>query len=218
MHQTLQLSTSAVKSRLFRARRQLAEEYKASVPAALERSPMEHQPFENWILSGDPLTPSQITESERSSGDLPALPDRSKKVLSGVKMLFKSATFESPSPGFTHRFQVMAAQREEEARRLQSYFFLGWTMIVTVLVSIGYFTTLMLTKSPTEVISDLMTSTINVAFQFDTMIAPGENLVPGHSVAYHSGDCRRIGQSGCATDQRMDHFCVESLHTRSKSK
>jgi len=36
---TLQLSASAVKSRLFRARRQLAEEYKTSAPAAFERSP-----------------------------------------------------------------------------------------------------------------------------------------------------------------------------------
>ncbi len=36
---TLQLSTSAVKSRLFRARRQLADAYQSSVPAALERSP-----------------------------------------------------------------------------------------------------------------------------------------------------------------------------------
>ncbi len=37
--QTLQLSTSAVKSRLFRARRQLAVDYQESVPASLERSP-----------------------------------------------------------------------------------------------------------------------------------------------------------------------------------
>lgn len=36
---TLQLTTSAVKSRLFRARRQLADDYQSSVPAALERSP-----------------------------------------------------------------------------------------------------------------------------------------------------------------------------------
>jgi len=35
---TLLLSTSAVKSRLFRARRQLAEEYQSSAPAELERS------------------------------------------------------------------------------------------------------------------------------------------------------------------------------------
>lgn len=37
--QTLQLSTSAVKSRLFRARRQLAVDYQAAAPASLERSP-----------------------------------------------------------------------------------------------------------------------------------------------------------------------------------
>ncbi|HEX7556008.1 MAG TPA: sigma-70 family RNA polymerase sigma factor [Leptolinea sp.] len=36
---TLQLSTSAVKSRLFRARRQLAEAYQATSSAILERSP-----------------------------------------------------------------------------------------------------------------------------------------------------------------------------------
>jgi len=36
---TLQLSASAVKSRLFRARRQLAEVYKASTSAVFERSP-----------------------------------------------------------------------------------------------------------------------------------------------------------------------------------
>jgi RNA polymerase sigma-70 factor, ECF subfamily len=36
---TLQLTASAVKSRLFRARRQLAEEYQTSTPAVFERSP-----------------------------------------------------------------------------------------------------------------------------------------------------------------------------------
>jgi RNA polymerase sigma-70 factor (ECF subfamily) len=36
---TLQLTASAVKSRLFRARRQLAEEYQNSIPAVFERSP-----------------------------------------------------------------------------------------------------------------------------------------------------------------------------------
>lgn len=35
---TLQLTASAVKSRLFRARRQLAEEYQSAAPAVLERS------------------------------------------------------------------------------------------------------------------------------------------------------------------------------------
>jgi hypothetical protein len=130
---------------------------------------MEHQPFENWILSGDPLTQSQFTELKAHLSICPHC-TTIKEGFSGVEMLFKSATFESPSPGFTHRFKIMAAQREEEARRLQSYFFLGWTMIVTVVVSIAYLTTMMLTKSPTEVITELMSSTINVAFQLDTLI------------------------------------------------
>lgn len=130
---------------------------------------MEHQPFENWILSENPLSSSQTTDLH----DHLAICSHCRLIKEGVSSvedLFKSSTFESPSPGFTHRFEIMAAQRKEEARRLQSYFFLGWTLVVTVLVSIGYITTLMLTSSPEEVISGLMTSTINMAFQFDTML------------------------------------------------
>ncbi len=64
----------------------------------------------------------------------------------------------------------MAAQREEEARRLQSYFFLGWTLIVTVIVSLAYITSLVLTRSLAAVMTDVMNSTINAAFQLDSLI------------------------------------------------
>jgi hypothetical protein len=130
---------------------------------------MEHQPFENWILSGDPLNTSQITDLKNHL-EICSHCSAIKEGILNVEELIKSATFESPSPGFSRRFQMMAAQRKEEARRLQSYFFLGWTMIITVLVSIGYLTTLLLTQTPTEVISGLMASTINVAFQLDSML------------------------------------------------
>lgn len=130
---------------------------------------MEHQPFENWILSGDKLSASQTSElSDHLS--ICSHCASIKEGIASVEELFHSATFESPSPGFAQRFKLMAAQREEEARRLQSYFFLGWTMVVTVIVSLAYLTTLFLTKSPTEVISGLMTSTINAVFQLDTML------------------------------------------------
>jgi hypothetical protein len=130
---------------------------------------MEHQPFENWILSGDPLNPTQ-TKDLNDHLLVCSHCTCIKEGISNVEDLFKSATFESPSPGFARRFQIMATQREEEARRLQSYFFLGWTMIVTVIVSIGYLTALLLTQSPAEVISGLMSSVINAAFQLDSML------------------------------------------------
>ncbi|NLF51248.1 MAG: hypothetical protein GX577_08935 [Leptolinea sp.] len=130
---------------------------------------MEHQPFENWILSGDPLTQSQKHELEEHLSICPHCSEI-QGGLTGVEMLFRSATFESPSPGFTHRFAVLTAQREEEARRLQSYFFLGWIMIATVVVSIIYLTVMLLTQSPTEVITDLMAITINTAFQVDNLV------------------------------------------------
>ncbi len=130
---------------------------------------MEHQPFENWILSGDPLTQSQKIELEEHLTICPHC-SAIKEGLSGVEMLFKSSTFESPSPGFAKRFALMAAQRKEEARRLQSYFFLGWMMIATVVVSIIYLTTMILIKSPSEVITDLMAVTINAAFQVNNLV------------------------------------------------
>lgn len=130
---------------------------------------MEHQPFENWILSGDVLTPTQSSELE---GHLAVCSHCAsiKEGISRVEVLFRSATFESPSPGFTSRFKLMAAQREEEARRLQSYFFLGWTLIVTVIVSLAYITSLVLTRSLAAVMTDVMNSTINAAFQLDSLI------------------------------------------------
>lgn len=130
---------------------------------------MEHQPFENWILSGDPLTPSQSSELE----DHLILCSHCASIregISGVEVLFRSSTFESPSPGFTNRFKYMAAQREEEARRLQSYFFLGWTLVITVIVSLGYLATLLLTRSPAAVATDLMNSTIFAAFQLENLV------------------------------------------------
>jgi hypothetical protein len=130
---------------------------------------MEHQPFENWILSGDKLTSSQVSELSDHLSICSHCSSIQEGIIS-VEELIKSATFESPSPGFAQRFKLMAALREEEARRLQSYFFLGWTMVVTVIVSLGYLTTLLLTKSPTEVVYDLMASTITAAFLLDSIL------------------------------------------------
>ncbi|HEX7556007.1 MAG TPA: hypothetical protein VF338_05235 [Leptolinea sp.] len=130
---------------------------------------MEHQPYENWILSVDPLTPSQIAELNNHlmvCTHCISIRDG----ISEVEYLLNSAVFESPSPGFTNRFQNMAAYRKEEARRLQSYFFLGGILTITILVSIGYIATLMLIQSPTEVISNMMSTTIYAAFQFDALL------------------------------------------------
>jgi hypothetical protein len=131
---------------------------------------MEHQPFENWILSGESLSPSQTTEL---AGHLMVCQhcQSVKEGIMGVEDLLISATFESPSPGFTNRFRHMAAIRKEEAKRLQSYFFLGGILAVTVLVSIVYFAIEMLTQSPMDVILNLMTSTISMAFRIDELIA-----------------------------------------------
>lgn len=130
---------------------------------------MEHQPFENWILSGEPLTPSQSAELASHLYVCQHCQSVQEGIM-GVEDLLKSATFESPTPGFSNRFRYMAALRKEEAKRLQAYFFLGGILAVTILVSIGYFAVLMLTQSPLDVISNLMTTTISLAFSIDELL------------------------------------------------
>lgn len=130
---------------------------------------MEHQPFEQWILSGESLTPSQSAELAKHLVICQHCQAIDEGII-GVENLFKSATFESPSPGFSNRFKFMAVQREEEVKRLQSYFFLGGILTATVLVAIGYFGVLLLTQSPAEVIRNLMVSIISIAFKVDELL------------------------------------------------
>jgi hypothetical protein len=130
---------------------------------------MEHQPFENWILSGEKLSQSQLVELSNHLGICQHC-QSVKEGIMGVEALLKSATFESPSPGFTNRFQYMAARRKEEAKRLQSYFFLGGILAITILVSIIYFAFLMVTQSPLDVIENLMTSAITLVSRVDELI------------------------------------------------
>jgi len=130
---------------------------------------MEHQPFENWILSGESPTASQLAELASHLVFCQHCQFTQEAIL-GVENLLSSATIESPSPGFTNRFRYLAANRKEEAKRLQSYFFLGGILAATVLVSSGYFTILMLTQSPANLISNLMTNAISLAFEIDELL------------------------------------------------
>ncbi|MEI8132276.1 MAG: hypothetical protein WCG34_07575 [Leptolinea sp.] len=130
---------------------------------------MEHQPFENWILSGESLTTSQSAELDNHLVVCQHCQFTQEGIM-GVEDLLKSATIEAPSPGFTNRFRYLAASRKEEAKRLQSYFFLGGILAATVLVSFGYFAILLLTQSPAIVISNLMTNAISLAFGIDELL------------------------------------------------
>lgn len=130
---------------------------------------MEHQPFENWILSGDSLTASQSAELASHLVFCQHC-QFTQEAIMGIENLLTSATIESPYPGFTNRFRYLATSRKEEAKRLQSYFFLGGILAATVLVSSGYFTILMLTQSPANLISNLMTNTISLAFGIDEFL------------------------------------------------
>ena len=130
---------------------------------------MEHQPFENWILSGEILDKTCSEELEKHL----AVCQHCQNVQAGIKgaeILFNASEFKSPMPGFANRFKTMAALREEEARRTQSYFFLGYIMAVTVLISIGYITVLMLTRSPADVLSKIMVNTLDAVFKLDGLL------------------------------------------------
>jgi len=71
---------------------------------------MNHRPFEDWLLEGQPLTPEQNREMQSHLRDCPAC-----AAIAEVDLALKSARMAAPAEGFTTRFQV----RLERQRRLQ---------------------------------------------------------------------------------------------------
>ena len=82
---------------------------------------MDHRPFEDWLLSGEPLTPPQKSELQahlRACADCAALVE--------VNLALGSVRMEAPTEGFTARFQVrLAAQKKASRRR----YFWGFSIL-----------------------------------------------------------------------------------------
>jgi hypothetical protein len=75
---------------------------------------MNHQPFEDWLFSGEPLDPKQERELR---GHLQNCADCA--ALAEVDLALRTAKVVSPAPGFAVRFQARLARQRKVQRRQQ---------------------------------------------------------------------------------------------------
>jgi hypothetical protein len=89
---------------------------------------MDHQPFEEWLLSGEPLT----TEQKRQlDGHLRKC--SSCAVLTEVNLVLKSVRMAEPAAGFQERFGVRLAQKKQALRQRNIWGFIILGISVPVL-------------------------------------------------------------------------------------
>ena len=95
--------------------------------------PINHQPFEEWLLNDKNLTPAETREL-----DLHLRTCTNCTALSATGLALRSAPVASPAAGFTLRFQQRLAARKIAERRHKL-----WGMIILLvsgLFLIGWFT------------------------------------------------------------------------------
>lgn len=99
---------------------------------------MNHQSFENWLLSDGPLPSEQAQALREHLRECEAC-RLLKEGWSGTRQLFKTTPLAAPQPGFTARWQERLAEQRRRAYRRQSLSVLGFTagVALTLLVVLG---------------------------------------------------------------------------------
>lgn len=85
---------------------------------------LNHPPINDWLLSGEALTPDQtqqLNEHLQSCSEC----NQTKVALTEVKYLFHSAGQTSPAVGFTNRWQARLSYQQEARKRRNSWALFG---------------------------------------------------------------------------------------------
>ncbi len=83
---------------------------------------MNHQPFEEWLLAENPLTPSEKLSLEAHLREC-----RACTALAEVNLALRSVQPVSPPEGFVERFRQRLAARQQAQRKM---FLLGFVLLI----------------------------------------------------------------------------------------
>jgi len=99
---------------------------------------MNHQPFENWLLSEEPLSDEQSKELLEHL-DTCETCCQIDTGWNGVQDLFHTVPEIAPAPGFTMRWQTRLAEQRRKHQQRQSWFFLAATsgIALALLAALG---------------------------------------------------------------------------------
>lgn len=117
---------------------------------------MDHQLFEQWLFSEEPLSPEQIQAIQAHLKTCESCRQLSA-AWSSVQDLFKEATAMEPLPGFTNRWKVRqeVQTKQELNRKSQKQ---SWITLMVSSLGAGLFLSLMImqiltiVKAPTELL------------------------------------------------------------------
>jgi hypothetical protein len=113
---------------------------------------MNHQPFENWLLSDEPLSVEQ-SQALKEHLDMCETCNRMDTSWNEVQDLFQSVHRLSPAPGFSARWQERRAVQLGKRRQRQSWLFLiGMGTIAAALLAVLGWSALSLVVQPEQLI------------------------------------------------------------------
>jgi len=134
---------------------------------------MNHQPFEDWLIEDQKLTPRQSRDLKEHLKDCPYC-----SALVSVDQVLKNASMASPLQGFTDRFRIKLA-KEKNLQREQLLWGLGSFGLVALILA-GYFAYQFLTNwlvSPVDVFVNLITWLTGISVTLKTYGSVGLVLI-----------------------------------------
>jgi hypothetical protein len=94
---------------------------------------MNHQPFEEWLLLGEPLGPGETAELQEHLQSCETCRELSGS-LQAVEQHLRAAPLEAPQPGFATRWQARLEADRQRLHRRQSLAFLAFVVAGAVLL------------------------------------------------------------------------------------
>lgn len=117
---------------------------------------LNHPPFNDWLLSGEPLTPDQNRSLQEHLNDCQDC-RQLQTALTEVDYIFHSVGQAAPAPGFTNRWQMrLAAQRAQKQRRNAWLFMLASTVSALILLLLFAWRFLGLVQSPEALLTPIV--------------------------------------------------------------
>jgi hypothetical protein len=144
---------------------------------------MNHRPFEDWLLTEEPLTSQQKRELNAHLQTC-----HSCSAMAEVNLAFRSVRQAEPAAGFVDRFQVrLVAQRKAMRRRNVIGFAILVLSVVGLLMGLAWPVLKAAVESPVDLLGSWLSSLVNLWASLQVLfhagsvlfrVAPG--FVPGY--------------------------------------
>ena len=130
-----------------------------------EGDPINHRPFDDWLLADQPLTPQQKQELQAHLQNCPQC-----AALAEVNLALTSARTVSPQAGFADRFQVRLAEQKRAMRARNLWGFLILVVsVVSILAWLAWPLLNIVLRSPVDLLASWLSDLVSLWASLQTM-------------------------------------------------